>query len=214
MDKASLQPRTWKTRAEVSVLIQTSHNPGQSFHVRFCTVPETVCQGWSFMTQSLLKQGTFCPSSAKATCSTFLFTPLLQHRCLLYYCKLGGRNPCWKLTQSFVAELTFLWLRGIRQVYVAIRQCWHKGNGDSTHLRHANWILLFTGSLQLVWHSGTTTVHPSGLASTFSSKETVNCILPKLLISGHHHLTPFISAAHIMTKALMSVKENQIILVN
>lgn len=57
----------------------------------------------------------------------------------------GGRNPCWKT--PLVAKLTSLWCRGLRLTYSAIRQCWRKGNGDSTQLGHVNWILLFTGSL-------------------------------------------------------------------
>ena len=119
--------------------------------------------------QSLLNQRSFHPPSETATCSTFPFTSLLLHRCSPDHCKLGKEKYLLKTAHSLVAELTLLWFMGLRQVYSAIRQCWHKGNSYSTQLGHMNWILPSAGSLQLVWHSGTTTEHPSGLAPSSSS---------------------------------------------
>lgn len=61
----------------------------------------------------------FYPSSATTTCGMFLFTSLLQHRCLPDHCKVGKEKSLLKTTQSFVAESTFLWFKGLRPVHRA-----------------------------------------------------------------------------------------------
>lgn len=76
-----------------------------------------------------------------ANCGTFLI-----------YCFAPAQMLSWPL-QAGVGEIpaenhSILCRRGLRQVYSAIRQCWHQRNGDSTQLGYMNWILLFTGSLQ------------------------------------------------------------------
>lgn len=162
MDKDSLQPRTWKTWAEVSVLLQTLHDSGQSFHTQPCSMTETICQGWSSLTRSLLKWGTFWPSPTTTTCGAFLVTFLLQHRRLPDHCELGKEKSLLKTAQSFVAELIVPWFRGLRQAChqaVLAQGKWWQHTAKAHEPNPP-----FHGQ------SSTTTAHPPGLASLSSSR--------------------------------------------
>lgn len=181
MDKDSLQPRTWKTWAEVSALLQTLHNSGQSLHMQSCSAAETICQGWSFPAHSLLKEGTFWPSSATTTRGTLLFNFLLQHRGFSEHCKVCKEKSLLKTAQSFVADLIVPWFRGL----------WH--GSHQAVLAQGNWWQHTAKARELNppvhRHSGTTTVHPPGLAS-ISSFGDFHPLKPSSPATVTSHLSP------------------------